>query len=78
MKFTQLQPLILHNLQRCFKSNGIAFDYFDEQELDDSLTHSENLSNVLSSRGIRTRDEHRMLLKRYAGMQDEYESELIA
>ncbi len=72
MRFTQLQPLILHNLERSFNSNRIPFDYFDPQELDDSLTHHENLSNILSSRGIRTRDESRSILKRWKDMENEY------
>lgn len=78
MNFNQHKPLIVHNIYRCFNSNNIPKDYFDEQELDETLTHSENISIVLSARGIRTRDEWRTELKRWREMEIEFNAEMVS
>lgn len=66
MKFTQVLPLLLYNLRRSFQSNGVDWDYFDPQELDDTLTCGENIEAVLAQRGLRTREAWRTEYRRYA------------
>lgn len=77
MRFNRLKPLILHNLERCFRRHGISLDYFDEEELDDSLTHSENLALALEPRGLRTRAEERAILGRWRNEALTYQSETL-
>lgn len=71
MRFNQHKPLILHNIQRCFQSNSLSMEYFDDQELDETLTHSENLFLILSSRGIRTREEMRTQIRKWKAMMED-------
>jgi hypothetical protein len=66
MNFQQLKPLIEHNAKRSLSHNGIDPAYFDEQELDETLNHSENLRIVLTRRGIRTRAEFRLLMRQWS------------
>lgn len=62
MRFSQLKPLIIANIHRSLKSNGIDRDHFDDQELDEYLNHAENIRACLSRRGLKTRSELRYQL----------------
>lgn len=78
MKFSQLEPLIIHNMARSFASNGLSLDYFDPQELDSTLSHGENLEIALTRRGIRTREEFRAQLRYYREYAAEYTQDLYS